>query len=373
VIKKNKIKLTAVIVIIVSFIAFYAGHFLFFSPNRDNQPVPNAITSASPAEYRQFNTIINGNRQRINILEINLKNSGVTVKPALSFDSTYGFESLSAIVSRHKAYAAVNGGFFYEYGQPGGMVAVDGNIIRGSAGKYPVFIVRDGNAMFMELKTTLYIKLSGRKVKIDDINSPGSGGKIIAYTPWYGSSNRAEAGNITAVVKNGIITRLVESDGETLIPDGGMLITFYKPFAEGFVVPAAEGEKAELVYEPNLGDGFQAYECGSWLVRDGRNVAPDRDPWVGVLTNRDPRTVVGLKDGTTVVLMTVDGRQPGYSTGLTAGELSDFLLDYGVRDAAMLDGGASTEMIVKGKIVNRPSFKGKERPLGGALIVKYKE
>jgi exopolysaccharide biosynthesis protein len=73
------------------------------------------------------------------------------------------------------------------------------------------------------------------------------------------------------------------------------------------------------------------------------------------------------------VLLTADGRQPGYSAGLTGRELGELLLELGISNAAMLDGGASTEMIVDGKIVNRPSFKGQERPLGGALIVRYRK
>ena len=35
----------------------------------------------------------------------------------------------------------------------------------------------------------------------------------------------------------------------------------------------------------------------------------------------------------------------------------------------MLDGGASTEMIVDGEIVNRPSYRGQERKIAGALAV----
>jgi len=39
-------------------------------------------------------------------------------------------------------------------------------------------------------------------------------------------------------------------------------------------------------------------------------VAVDRDDWVGLLTNRDPRTAIGVKHDGKVVLVTVDGRQP---------------------------------------------------------------
>lgn len=368
--RENRAIVAAGIMVIMSFIAIYAGHFLFSREESDIHKEPETITPVNPIVFKRINTVINGNEQCVNILEIDLKASDVIVKPVLSFDVLYGFETLSAMVSRHKAYAGVNGGFFYEYGLPSGMVGIDGEIVTGSSGRFPVFILTGRNALLTELKTNFYVKVSGEKVKIDGINSPGTAGSIIAYNSWYGNSNRASMGNITAVIENGIITRLVESEGETKIPDGGMLITFYKPLDEDAILPFEEGGKAELLYDPYIGEDFQAYECGSWVVKNGVNAAPERDPWVGILTNRDPRTIIGLKNSTSVVLMTVDGRQPGYSAGFTAKELAEFLINYGVRDAAMLDGGASTEMIVNDEIVNKPSFKGQERPLGGAIIVK---
>jgi len=55
--------------------------------------------------------------------------------------------------------------------------------------------------------------------------------------------------------------------------------------------------------------------------KDGQVVAVDRDDWVGLLTNRDPRTAIGVKHDGKVVLVTVDGRQPGYSVGLSSRSL----------------------------------------------------
>jgi exopolysaccharide biosynthesis protein len=90
---------------------------------------------------------------------------------------------------------------------------------------------------------------------------------------------------------------------------------------------------------------------------------------VGVMTNRDPRTAVGIKEDGTVILFVVDGRQPGFSAGFTGKELAEYLIGCGVRDAAMLDGGASTEMLVEGRLVSRPSHKGEERPLAGGILI----
>ena len=90
---------------------------------------------------------------------------------------------------------------------------------------------------------------------------------------------------------------------------------------------------------------------------------------MGVLTNRDPRTAIGIREDGTVIQLTVDGRQPGYSAGFTGRELAENLIVCGAVDAAMLDGGASTAMLFEGELVNRPSHKGQEREIAGAILV----
>jgi exopolysaccharide biosynthesis protein len=35
----------------------------------------------------------------------------------------------------------------------------------------------------------------------------------------------------------------------------------------------------------------------------------------------------------------------------------------------MLDGGASTEMLLEGQLVSRPSYKGQEREVAGGILV----
>ncbi|MEO6435564.1 MAG: phosphodiester glycosidase family protein [Tepidisphaeraceae bacterium] len=71
-----------------------------------------------------------------------------------------------------------------------------------------------------------------------------------------------------------------------------------------------------------------------------------------------PRTVIGYK-GTTLYLFTVDGRQPGWSDGMTLVEIANFLKDeYGVTHALNLDGGGSTTLVFADptvRVVNRPS------------------
>jgi exopolysaccharide biosynthesis protein len=372
--------------IIAMSLTLAAGHFLF--QRRDEAPeIPPVESPAGeqaeealdeppgePVLYIHRSEIINGLRQEINILEIDPANPGASIKPALSYDLIYGYEFLSGIASRWNAYAAVNGGFFRDYGLPSGMVVIDGELISAATGDYPVFIIRDGKAELMEIDSSLAVETGegadAVSITIDNINFPAAGKQTIVYTPVYGRTNRADSKNITATVENGIVTRIADYEKESRIPDNGMLISFFDVSRyAGKELPIKEGDVVKLIHEPDMTGNVQAYECGCWLVRDGISVVGDRDPWVGVLTNRDPRTAIGIKEDGTVILLTVDGRQPGYSAGFTGKELADYLISCGAVNAAMLDGGASTAMFIEGELVNRPSYKGQEREVAGAMLV----
>ncbi len=81
-----------------------------------------------------------------------------------------------------------------------------------------------------------------------------------------------------------------------------------------------------------------------------------------------PRTAVGLsKDGKTMILVVADGRREGVP-GPTLPELADLMTELGACRAMNLDGGGSSAMWVRDRIVNRPS-DGPERVVGNHLGV----
>jgi hypothetical protein len=111
------------------------------------------------------------------------------------------------------------------------------------------------------------------------------------------------------------------------------------------------------------------------LLREGRNCANPLD------TQVEPRTAIGTEDNRTVVwLVVVDGRQPGFSEGMTYFELAAEMAALGCREAAALDGGGSSIMGILSadgqmQIVNSPSdrdFLGKPkiRPLPVILSIQ---
>ena len=77
-------------------------------------------------------------------------------------------------------------------------------------------------------------------------------------------------------------------------------------------------------------------------------------------------------------LVTVDGRQPGHSVGMTLPELAELMSAdlagftknrHNAWQAINLDGGGSTTMVVREHVVNRPSDQTGERPVANALVV----
>ena len=93
----------------------------------------------------------------------------------------------------------------------------------------------------------------------------------------------------------------------------------------------------------------------TFILRDGK-WCPQKRKNTGI----HPRTFFGLsRDRKTLYLVTVDGRQPGYSEGMELKEGADLLLRLGAYDAINMDGGGSTTMVLvrkdKPELANRPS------------------
>lgn len=132
------------------------------------------------------------------------------------------------------------------------------------------------------------------------------------------------------------------------------------------------------------------------LVDDGVNVGPACFSTCGPKHGpdrpfyaRNPRTAVGITIGCSdedprtpcrFLLVTVDGRQPGWSTGLRFPDLGRLMLELGAWNAVNLDGGGSTTMWVRdrnaacqvrtevGCLVNRPPYG--ERAVIDAVVVR---
>lgn len=123
---------------------------------------------------------------------------------------------------------------------------------------------------------------------------------------------------------------------------------------------------------------FTAVTGGYALVKDGVSVANNRTSPINGL---DPRTAFGIsQDGRYLLLMTIDGRQPGWSDGCEDEETAEWLIRFGAANAMNMDGGGSVTMSMEDCLglptrLNRPSYlslRNRERYIGSHFGVYAK-
>ena len=96
-------------------------------------------------------------------------------------------------------------------------------------------------------------------------------------------------------------------------------------------------------------------DWGQLLLKENR-ILPDSATEV-----LHPRTAMGFDNtGKWLILLVIDGRQRGYSEGVSLFELARVLQAHGCTEAINLDGGGSSILLIRGpdgkpKTVNRPS------------------
>jgi len=114
-------------------------------------------------------------------------------------------------------------------------------------------------------------------------------------------------------------------------------------------------QKNLVSFNKEAGKVFNAVSGDRMVVVDGKAVKN----LAAQVPN--PRTAVGLsRNGRWLTLMVIDGRQSGFSEGVTFPELAELLLSYGVHNGANMDGGGSSAMVIRG-------FDGKARVLNSPI------
>jgi len=111
-----------------------------------------------------------------------------------------------------------------------------------------------------------------------------------------------------------------------------------------------------------------------WLIRDGTPAAfPPNDPPY-------PMTVAGIDaQGQTLWLIVVDGKQPGYSLGITRTEIIELMQSLGIDSAIHLDGGGSATLAIAEasgghRLLSRPchtKIPGRQRPVANHFGVVF--
>ena len=110
-----------------------------------------------------------------------------------------------------------------------------------------------------------------------------------------------------------------------------------------------------------------AIEFGPYLIVNGkRSFVKGNGGW-GIA----PRSAIGQRQDGIVLFLVINGRLTS-SIGADMVDLCDIMENYGAYNAANLDGGSSSELVIKNKIINTPVAGGKNglRDMATFWVVK---
>lgn len=310
------------------------------------------------------------------------------LKPVLSNDAILGTETLTSIQRRASAVATVagvNGDRFNVDGRSSGILMRSGVLDSGPhADRSSAGIDGSGLLRVERVRLLPTWQSTGQRQTLASLNGSRSSTGTSLYTPAWGAATPAVAGSVEVVVRPfaptvpnaeiaGPVVEVRDGGGTPIPPDGAVLVArgtaaVNRVRAE---VPAGATLRVRLVLEPSWDGVVDAIGGGPVLVRGGKAIFNAQEAFIpSQLALSEPRTAVGqLADGR-IVLVVVDGRRPGYSTGMTNFELALALVKLGAVTGAALDGGGSATMAFEGQLLNRPSGTS-ERAVSNALVVGY--
>jgi hypothetical protein len=311
------------------------------------------------------------------------------LRPLLSNDMLLGRETVTSMQRRASAsanVAGVNGDFWtWDEGIPTGMLMQSGVLETPPHPKRSSLGITDDGSLLVDRVTMLgQWQGLGPLRALNGLNQrPGPQG-ISLFTPVWGAATPQASGTVEVVLQPfppaapatdlvGTST-FVKTGGGTTIPRDGAVLVARGSAANRLAAEAGVGQQVlvKLVLRPAWGAVVDAIGGGPVIVRDGQPVYQALEDFTpSQIYPRDPRTGVGqLADGR-LVFVAVDGRQPGYSIGVTTFQLAQMLVRLGAVTGTALDSGGSTTMAYNGKLLNRPSDPGGVRAVGDALTLFY--
>jgi hypothetical protein len=321
---------------------------------------------------------------------LRLDPSRVRLKSALAQDRVVGTDTVFAIAERHGAMAAVNGGFFAPSGDPTGLLQVDRELVSDTARpRGAVAVTTEGKGrttLLFDVVTALarvrFDRSTDEPVAVGGIDTVRHRGRLMLFTPKYHDHTDTAARGIEWVVAGSPLTvreRHVDA-GSTPIPSDGFVLSYGgldppPPLITAKIGDTLTIERQFVTRHGTPPERWAAAEHviggAGLLLRNGQKVeewaVEDLRP--GFSTERHPRTLIGNDQAGDIWLVTVDGRNPQVSLGMTFAELQRLAARLKLVNALNLDGGGSTTMVVRGTVMNHPSDTAGPRKVSDALLV----
>ena len=350
--------------------------------------IANGSTEANGLSHQNY--VVRSEPWSVHVVKIDRSKREYELTTSLGLGSRIGLGTLTEQIRRipkqvGTPVAAINGDFYKtegnEYsGDPRGLQILRGEIVSGPIERTCFWIDTQGNPCLGDVTASFTVTWPSGEQTPFELNEE-RGAVATLYTPAAGRSTRTSGGIefvLEAVdtskwlplqISEKYTTRIreIRRGGNSRIDPGTMVLSLGRARPGSGVASAVQGDVLAISTEttPSLKGVKTAIGGGPALIHQSK-VQPAR---VSKSRERHPRSAIGWNKKE-IMFVEVDGRQR-HSDGMTLPELAEFMLKLGCEEAMNLDGGASSEIWLKGKILNKPCH-GSERNTGNALVLVEK-
>jgi len=372
---------------------------------------PAVLSAAISAPYRAESTVTvapgvvhergamtttTAGKQAVYIARADLTQPVLRFEASLSNDQIIGLEALTQQANRrnregHRAVIAINADQFDANQAPVGLHIQNGEPVAYGPKPRPAFgITADHKALIDTAGVTASVcRPDGVCMQISRVNQGrtiGEGaGELVLYTSRFAETTGSDDDGNEVVLSgvplplathgtfDGVVKRVRTHAGSTPIGATDIVLSGTGTGSK-FLQFLPDGARLALTFTITSGwENVTEAVCGpNILMREGAvTIEPYTHGYADVAL---PRSAIGINAKGEVLLFAIDGRQPGYSMGVTLDELGELMASQGVVDAINLDGGGSTTFAARlpgtdgVTMVNRGS-DGFERPVGNALVL----
>jgi exopolysaccharide biosynthesis protein len=322
----------------------------------------------------------------INMLRIDLTKARLRMVHAM--DEAVGLETTSSLAARHGAMAAVNSGYFRTTGtyrgDSVGVGVLEGRILSESNNASVAMGLIESNGA--QQIVFGHINFSGELIAnpqskhlVNGLNRPRADNELIVFTPEFHRTTLTDQSGLEVIVRRGRVTEIRDQKGSSMIPDDGFVISATGTAREWVRhnLRVRQPVRLSLKLLPVETDQRDQWKSATsivggrpQLIRNGRvEITSEAEKILPAFVNDlHPRTAIAKLKSGQVLLVTVDGRQTA-SIGMSLTMLADLLIEFGAVEAINLDGGGSTTMVIRNKLVNKPSDATGERPVSDAILI----
>jgi exopolysaccharide biosynthesis protein len=329
----------------------------------------------------------------INVLRIDLSNPNVKVDTIQNRDSIGKLTNTKNLASSNGAIAAINGGFFSWSNETNSCEPIGPSV---SSGKLVSFnksfnqfentmstlsISNIGNILYNFWNTAItLVSPNGESKDVARYNKPYYNYTSYSiYDRQWGPNSIGTSGApdiFEMVVDEGKVIEMRDGLPAITIPENGYVVVTKGPNSSFLKTNFVVGDTVTLsiLTNPDLTSTSMAITGGAILLSNGEIPSKFTHIPEGNTSRPNPRTAVGSsKDGKTLLLVAVDGRQQG-SIGMTLKELATLMEELGAYNALNLDGGGSTTMVSRElgtstlTVINNPS-DGSQRSIANGVGV----